>query len=105
MTLRVRLDAAAALASEEEREPENPVDALADDLDRYSVVLTEGRFTNARGFTLSRDGTQAVFAKTPWEDRGKRGDRGTELVVAAIERDPDHRSLIMKERVVGIGDR
>jgi len=67
MTLRVRLDVAAALASEKEREPDDPVDALVDDLDRYRIVLTEGRFTNARGFTLSADGTQAMFAKTPWE--------------------------------------
>ena len=67
MTLRVKLDVEAALASEEAREPDNPVDTLVDDLDRYKVVLTEGRFTNARGFTLSADGTQAMFAKTPWE--------------------------------------
>jgi hypothetical protein len=68
MTLRVRLDVAAALASEEEREPENPVDALVDDLDRYRVVLTEGRFTDARGFRLSTDGTQAMFVKIPSEE-------------------------------------
>jgi hypothetical protein len=68
LTLRIRLDVAAALALEQEREPENPVDVLVDDLDRYRIVLTEGRFTSARGFTLSTDGTQAVFVKTPWEE-------------------------------------
>jgi hypothetical protein len=68
MTLRMRLDVAAALASEGEREPENPVDALVDDLERYRVVMTEGRFRDARGFTLGPDGTQAMFVKTPWEE-------------------------------------
>jgi hypothetical protein len=40
---------------------ESPVVALLEDLDRYRVELTEGRFVAATGFEIVRDGTAAVL--------------------------------------------
>ena len=63
-TLRVRVDAFAANASDG---PETDVVELAEDLDRYRIALTAGRFTSATGFALTEGNTVAVPVKTPWE--------------------------------------
>jgi hypothetical protein len=64
-TLRVRIDAYAADAAADG--PETDVVELVEDLDRYRLVLTAGRFTSATGFALTQDNTVAVPVKTPWE--------------------------------------
>jgi hypothetical protein len=43
-------------------ETDTPAVALLEDLDRYRIVLTEGRFVSASGFDIGRDGTIATFA-------------------------------------------
>ncbi len=65
-SLVVRIDAVA----EEQKthsEHETPITALIEDVDRYTFVLTEGRFVSAKGFTLLDGGTRAVPIETPWE--------------------------------------
>jgi hypothetical protein len=52
---------------------ETPVDALLEDLDRYRLVLTEGRFTAADGFEVSEDGCEA---KLKVVDRRQLGPEG-----------------------------
>jgi len=64
-TLRVRINALAADSGNDG--PETDVVELVEDLDRYRIVLTAGRFTSATGLTLTEDNTVAVPAKTPWE--------------------------------------
>ena len=64
-TLRVRIDAFAANAGDDG--PESDVVELVEDLDRYRIVLTAGRFTSATGFTLTEGDTVAVPVTTPWE--------------------------------------
>jgi hypothetical protein len=64
-TLRVRIDAFAANAGDDG--PETDVVELVEDLDRYRIVLTAGRFTSATGFTLTDGATVAVPVTTPWE--------------------------------------
>lgn len=64
-TLHVRADAFAAEASGDT--PATDVLELAEDFDRYRIVLTGGRFTSATGFTLGEGNTVAVPVITPWE--------------------------------------
>jgi hypothetical protein len=57
-TLTISVDVAAALADESERS--TPVTDLLEDLARYRIVLTDGRFVAASRFRLSDDDTAAV---------------------------------------------
>lgn len=63
--LRVRIDAVAA--NESDDGPERDVVELVEDLDRYRIALTAGRFTSATGFALTEGDTVAVPVKIPWE--------------------------------------
>jgi hypothetical protein len=45
---------------EENEDEESPLLALAEDLENYHIVLTNGRFVDAVGFELENDGTMAV---------------------------------------------
>lgn len=64
-SLVVRVDAIAAAAGD--APASSDLDALAEDLNRYRIVLTEGRFVAARGFDLRDGDTVAVPVVTPWE--------------------------------------
>jgi hypothetical protein len=64
-TLRARIDAFAAEESGDT--PETDVVELVENLDRYRIALTAGRYTSATGFTLTEGNTVAVPVKTPWE--------------------------------------
>jgi hypothetical protein len=64
-TLTVRANAAAAV--EKDDGPETSVGDLFEELDRYAVALTDGRFVRATGFALTEGDTVAVPVKTPWE--------------------------------------
>src|SRR5262245_66094825 len=44
---------------EEERGEDSTLGALIEELERYRVVLTEGRFVSASGFEIIEDGTLA----------------------------------------------
>jgi DNA helicase HerA-like ATPase len=57
-TLLIHIDVAAAMADESDRS--TPVTDLIEEAARYRIVLTEGRFTAAQGFTLSDDGMTAT---------------------------------------------
>jgi hypothetical protein len=46
---------------------------LIEDFAHYRIVLTEGRFTAARGFTLSDDGVTATPAEISQDDVIDRG--------------------------------
>ena len=46
---------------------ETPVSALIEDLERYRVVLTHGRFDAATGFTIVEEGNVALFNKVETE--------------------------------------
>jgi hypothetical protein len=63
-TLTVRVDLRNAPESGND-DSDEPLDGLIEELDRYRIVLTEGRFTGARGFQMTADGTQAVPIETP----------------------------------------
>ncbi len=70
-TIRVRIDAAQAMANDRQKPEEeggDPLAALAEDLDAYRFILTEGRFVSAIGFTLAGDDTIAVPAKPDWDE-------------------------------------
>ena len=60
--LTVRVDFSAEPGAED-----SALDALIGDADDYRLVLTEGRFVSADGFTISGDGMVAVAdgGKTP----------------------------------------
>ena len=62
--LTVRVDLSVEPAAED-----SALDALIGDADDYRLVLTEGRFVSADGFTISGDGMVAVAdaGKTPEE--------------------------------------
>jgi len=49
-------------AADGRHEEDSPVMGLLDDLDRYRIVLIEGRFIGATGFTIEDDGTAATIA-------------------------------------------
>jgi hypothetical protein len=78
-TLTVSLDLDAA-----DPDRESGLEALMSDLDDYRIVLTQGRFISASGFTIEADGTVAVpdAATTPnhgtltlrlvWDDASKK---------------------------------
>jgi hypothetical protein len=68
-TIRVRIDAVDAVEGDREKQAdgESAVAALFEDLERYRVVMTGGRFVAATGFELREDGTAAVPVQTPWE--------------------------------------
>lgn len=51
----------------------SPVEALAEDLERYRIVLTAGRFVAASGFRLENDGTAAVPAAVSDHDLADKG--------------------------------
>jgi hypothetical protein len=70
-TLSVALD----LASLDDPGPENesPVTALLEDLERYRLVLTEGRFVAATGFAIRDEGTAAALLEIPSERVEARG--------------------------------
>lgn len=69
-TLSVALD----LASLDDPGPEHesPVTALLEDLDRYRLVLTDGRFVSATGFAIVDDAT-AVLQEVPSDMQEPRG--------------------------------
>jgi hypothetical protein len=71
-SLVVRVDAAAA-AGHDAPSVSTPVQELAEGLERYQIVLTEGRFVAARGFSLRDGGTAAVPIETPWETIQENG--------------------------------
>lgn len=48
-------------------DPESPVAALLEDLDRYRFTLTDGRFVAASGFDIVEDGTVATPRVIPSE--------------------------------------
>jgi hypothetical protein len=59
-TLSVSLDL--SVLEHEDPARETPATALLEDLDRYRLVLTHGRFTSARGFELTEGGRAATLA-------------------------------------------
>jgi hypothetical protein len=59
---------------------ESPVTALLEDVDRYRLVLTEGRFTSATGFAILDDGTAAVLQEIPSAILKARGAVNLQLV-------------------------
>jgi hypothetical protein len=61
-------------------EPESPVTALLEDLDRYRFVLTEGRFVSASGFAILDDGTAAKLQEMPSAILEARGVVNLKLV-------------------------
>ena len=65
-TLLIHLDVTAAMADESDRS--TPVTDLIEEAARYRIVLTEGRFTAAHGFTLSDDGLTATPIETSDDD-------------------------------------
>ena len=65
-TLLIHIDVAAAMADETDRS--TPVTDLIEEAARYRIVLTEGRFTAAQGFTLSDDGMTATPIEMSDED-------------------------------------
>ena len=70
-TLRVRIDRAQAMENDTQKpkeEAENPLVALAEELDAYRFTLTAGRFVSAVGFTLADDDTTAVPVKPAWDE-------------------------------------
>lgn len=68
-TLAVRINVATTRENwEREDGSENLLAGLYEELDRYRIVLTEGRFTSARGFRLNSGGTEAVPVETPWSE-------------------------------------
>ena len=70
-TLFIHADVAAATADESDRD--TLVAGLAEDLAQYRIVLTEGRFTGAQGFTLSDDGVTATPTEMSQNDVNDRG--------------------------------
>jgi hypothetical protein len=64
-TLMVRANAAAAV--EKDDGPETPIGDLFEELDRYRIALTDGRFIRATGFALTEGDTVAVPVEVPWE--------------------------------------
>lgn len=70
-TLSIRIDSGAAMDDQGDRE--SPITALAEDLAAYHIVLTDGRFFAARGFTLNEDKTRAVPAEVSEEDIAANG--------------------------------
>ena len=56
-TLTIAIDLSAV--GDQDEEPDSPVAALVEDVDRYRIVLTSGRFTSAEGFALVDEGTAA----------------------------------------------
>ena len=52
-----------------------PLGALIEDVDAYRIVLTEGRFVDAVGFTIVDDGTGAVPEEATSEDEGPEPDQ------------------------------
>ena len=61
-------------------EPESPVTALLEDVERYRLVLTEGRFVSATGFAIVDDGTAAMLQEIPSEILKARGVVSLKLV-------------------------
>jgi len=61
-------------------EPESPVTALLEDVDRYRLVLAEGRFASATGFAILDDGTAAMLQEIPSEILKARGVVNLQLV-------------------------
>ena len=61
-------------------EPESPVTALLEDMDRYRLVLTEGRFVSATGVAILDDGTAAMLQEIPSEILKARGVVNLKLV-------------------------
>lgn len=65
-TLLMHMDVAAAMADETDRS--TPVTDLLEEVARYRIVLTEGRFASAQGFTLSDDGMTATPIEMSQDD-------------------------------------
>ena len=70
-TLSVALDLASL--DDPGGEYESPVTALLEDLERYRLVLTDGRFVSATGLGLVDDGTAAVLQEPTSEKLEARG--------------------------------
>lgn len=68
----VRADVGTAMESDT-HSPETAIEGLAEDLEQYSIVLTEGRFVAATGFALRDNNTRAVPVETPWEKISANG--------------------------------
>jgi hypothetical protein len=51
--------------------PETPVTALVDSDAPYRIVLTEGRFVSAVGFSLAADGVIAILDENAFEEAGE----------------------------------
>lgn len=62
-TLTIRANAANA---ETDDGRDTPVGELFEELDRYRIALTDGRFIRATGFALIEGDTVAVPIETPW---------------------------------------
>jgi hypothetical protein len=60
-TLSIRVDIGAAMADDGDRE--SPITGLAEGFSAYHLILTEGRFVAASGFTLGDDGMSATPAE------------------------------------------
>ncbi len=68
-TLTVHVD----LGSVTDDQPTNPVTELIEELDRYRIVMTDGRFVAAAGFTLQHGGRVAVPVAVSAEEGAARG--------------------------------
>jgi hypothetical protein len=62
-TLRIHVDLTTDAA--DDLDPDSPVAALCEELSRFRLVLTRGRFVSAEGFTLSGDGATAALNADP----------------------------------------
>lgn len=71
MTLTIRVDVRSTLEGGQERE--SPLDGLMEDLDRYQIVLTDGRFEWARGFKLDDDRRRARPVEMTMEEITENG--------------------------------
>jgi hypothetical protein len=63
----------ADLRTEPDSSESSAVEALIEDLDRYRIVLTDGRFVAASGFVLHNGATAAVPALVTEEELAARG--------------------------------
>jgi hypothetical protein len=55
-----RLSVDLSMIDEERPGPETPVEALLEDLERYRIVLVDGRFESGTGFEIGEDGAVAT---------------------------------------------
>jgi hypothetical protein len=70
-TLVVHVDPG-AVRDEDDDDP-SPVGSLLDDLDRYRIVLVDGKFVSAKGFSLADDGSAAELEAMSEEQAAAAG--------------------------------